>query len=96
MYGILLYVWAGAPSCYLELLDKLQKQICRATGPSFGASLEPLAHCQNVAGLSLFCRYYFGTCSFELAQLAPLPYSQGRSTHYFDRLYDFSLASPKC
>ena len=26
-------VWAGDPSCYLELLDKLQKQICRAVGP---------------------------------------------------------------
>ena len=23
------HVWAGAPSCYLELLDKLQKQLCR-------------------------------------------------------------------
>ena len=23
-------VWAGAPSCYLELLDKLQKRICRS------------------------------------------------------------------
>ena len=23
------HVWAGAPSCYLELLDKLQKWICR-------------------------------------------------------------------
>ena len=22
------HVWAGAPSCYLELLDKLPKQIC--------------------------------------------------------------------
>ena len=39
------YVWAGAPSCYLELLDKLQKQICRAVGPSPSASLEPLAYC---------------------------------------------------
>ena len=47
------HVWAGAPSCYLELLDKLQKQICRAVGPSLAASLEPLAHCQNVASLSL-------------------------------------------
>ena len=28
------HVWAGAPSCYLELLDKLQKQICRIVGPS--------------------------------------------------------------
>ena len=23
------HVWPGTPSCYLELLDKLQKQICR-------------------------------------------------------------------
>ena len=39
------HFWACAPSCYLELLDKLQKQICRTVGPSFAASLEPLAHC---------------------------------------------------
>ena len=39
------HVWAGAPSCYLEFLDKLQKQICRIVGPSLAASLEPLAHC---------------------------------------------------
>ena len=38
------HVWAGAPSCYLELLDKLQKQICRTAGPSLAASLEPLAN----------------------------------------------------
>ena len=25
-------IWAGAPSCYLELLDKLQKQIGRIIG----------------------------------------------------------------
>ena len=35
---------AGAPSCYFKLLDKLQKQICRAVGSSLAASLEPLAH----------------------------------------------------
>ena len=69
------HVWAGAPSCYLELLDKLQKRICRIVGPSLAASLEPLAHCGNVANLSLFCRYYFGRNSSELAQLAPLPFS---------------------
>ena len=34
------HVWAGAPSCYLELLDKLQKRICRTGGPSHAASLE--------------------------------------------------------
>ena len=66
------HAWAGAPSCYLELLDKLQKQICRTVDPSFAASLEPLVHCRNVASLSLFYRYYFGRCS---AELVPLPYS---------------------
>ena len=39
------HIWAGAPSCYLELLDKLQKQLYRTVGPSLAASLEPLAHC---------------------------------------------------
>ena len=28
------HAWAGTPCCYLELLDKLQKQICRAVRPS--------------------------------------------------------------
>ena len=69
------HVWAGAPSCYLELLDKLQKRICNPVGPSLATSLEPLAHYCNVANLSLFCRYYLGRCSFELDQLVPLPYS---------------------
>ena len=59
------------------------------------ASLEPLAHHQNVASLSLFCRYYFCRYSSELAQLVPLPYSQGRSTHYSDRLHDFSVTIPR-
>ena len=89
-------VWTGAPSCYLELLDKLQKRICRTVGPSLAASLEPLAHRRNVASLSLFYRYYFGRCSSELAQLVPLPYSRGRSTHYSDILHDFSVTIPRC
>ena len=38
------HVWAGAPSCYLEVLDKLQKRICRTVSPSLVASLEPLPH----------------------------------------------------
>ena len=32
------HVWASAPSCYLELLDKLQKRICRTVSPLFAAS----------------------------------------------------------
>ena len=38
------HLWADSPSCYLELLDKLQKRMCRTVGPSLAASLEPLAH----------------------------------------------------
>ena len=90
------HVWASAPSCYLELLDKLQKQICRTVCPSLAASLEPLAHRRNVASLRLFYRYYFGKCSSELTQLVPLPFSQGRSTRYSDRLHDFSVTIPRC
>ena len=51
------HVWAGTPIYYLELLDMLQKWICRR-GPSLAASLEPLAHCWNVARFCLFYRYY--------------------------------------
>ena len=90
------HVWAGAPSCYLELLDKLQKRICRTVGPSLAACLEPLAHRRNVASLSLFYRYYFGRCSSELAELVPLPYCRGSSTRYSNRLHDFSVTIPRC
>ena len=84
----LLISMVGKFSCYLDLLDKLQKQICRVVGPSLAASLEPSAHCQNVASLSLLYRYYFGRCFSELAQLVPLPFFRGRSTHYSNRLPD--------
>ena len=38
------HVWAHAPSCYLQLLDKLPKWIYMTVGPSLVASLELLAH----------------------------------------------------
>ena len=94
MYGILLSCLGWCP--YLELLDKLQKRICRTAGSSLAASYEPLAHCWIVASLSLFYRYYFGRCSSKLAQLVPLPFSSGRSTRYSDRLHDFSVTIPRC
>ena len=54
------HVWYVTPSGFLELLDKLQKKICKTVSPSLAASLELLAHHQNIASLSLFYRYYFG------------------------------------
>ena len=89
MYGLVLIV--ATCNCW----NKLQKQIYRTAGPSLAASLEPLAYHRNVASFSLFYRYYFGRCSSELAQLVPLPYSQGRSTCYSDRLHDFSITIPR-
>ena len=71
------HVWAGATSCFLEFLDKLQKWICRTVGPSLATSLESLAHRRSVTSLSLFYRCYFGRCSSELAQLVPLPFFVG-------------------
>ena len=91
-------VWTGAFSCYMELLDKLQKQICRTVGPSLATSLEPLGPVNvdiNVASLSLFYRYYFGRCSSELALLVSLPFSQERCTRYSDRLHDFCDTIPR-
>ena len=50
------HVWVGPPSCYLDMLDKLQNWICRTVGPSVTASLELLVHGRIVANLNLFCR----------------------------------------
>ena len=68
----------------------------RTVGPSLAASLEPLAHCQNVASLSFFYRYYFCRCSSELAQPVSLPFFLGWSTCYSDRLHDFSVTIHRC
>ena len=86
------HVWAGTPSCYFELLDKIQKPICRAIGSSLAASFEPLAH----KSLNLYYRYYFRRCSSELAQLVPLPFLRRRKSYYSDRLHDFSVTIPRC
>ena len=90
------HVWVGAPSCFLELLDKLQKQIWKTAGPSLAASLEPLAHRRNVTSLRLFYRYYFCRCFSELGQPVPFPFSRGTSTRNSDRLHDFSVTIRRC
>ena len=90
------HIWADAPSYYLEFLDKVQKLKYITVDPWLAASLEPLAHRQIAASLSLFYRHYFGRCSSESSQLVPCPYSWGRSTPYSDRLHYFSVTIRRC
>ena len=61
------YVRACTPSCYLELLDKLQKRICRTAGPLPAASLE-LLHCiksvqVRTRNYSIFGHFSHSVCS---------------------------------
>ena len=88
-------VLAGALSYNLDMLEKLHERICRIVGRSLAVFLEPLGHRHNVANLSLSLMSYFGRCSSELAELIPLPHSSGRSTHYFNKLHDFSVTIPR-
>ena len=53
-----------------------------------------LTSLSNITSLNLIYRYCSGRCSSELVELVPLHYSWGRSTHYYDRLYDFSVTIP--
>ena len=52
------HVWASAPS-YLELVDKLQKQICRTVDCALAVSLEPLAHHRNTGSLKLVSAIFY-------------------------------------
>ena len=47
------HVWAGAPSCYLESLDELQKQIYRTVVPS-RASFRTLGSSSKCSQLKSF------------------------------------------
>ena len=96
MYSIPLSCLGWCPSCYLELLDKLQKLICRTVVLQLLLLLNPLTNCWNVARLILFYRYYSVRCSSEMPQMIPFHCSQVRFTPYSDRLPDFSDTIPSC
>ena len=77
--------WVDAPTCYLNIWDKLQKWEFRTVNHL----LETLSHCLNIDTLSLFCRYCFGRRLSELVELVPLPCLSGWSTRYSNRFHDF-------
>ena len=47
------HVWAGTPSRYLDMLDKLQKRIYGTLGASLASSLEPPGSPSNATSLSI-------------------------------------------
>ena len=51
------------------------------------ASFERMGHHQSVSSAGLFCRYYFGRCSFQLTELVPPPPSCRRSIFYSNRFH---------
>ena len=70
-------MWAGAPNCYMDMLDTFRKEYVGLLVQYLLVSLEPLGHRKNIASLYLFYRYYFGRCSSKLAELVQFPYSRG-------------------
>ena len=48
------HVWAGAPSCHLELLNKLRKRICRTAGSSLAPSPEQFGSSSKCSQLKSF------------------------------------------
>ena len=70
-------MWAGAPNCYMDMLDTFRNEYVGLLVQYLLVSLEPLGHRKNIASLYLFYRYYFGRCSSKLAELVQLPYSRG-------------------
>ena len=96
LHGNSCHIWAVTPSYYLNMLDKLQKWLCRTVGTTLAASLEPLGNHQSVACLILFYSYYSDRYSSELDELVLLTHSCGRSTCYSNRLHGFSITAPRC
>ena len=66
----------------------------RKAKKTISASLEQLAHCQNVVSLNLSCAYHFSRGSSELPKLVQLRYLYGRPTCLSNSLHDFSVAIP--
>ena len=96
MYGILLSCLGRCPLLLLGIRQatKTNMQDCWSLISCFSSTPGSSLKCCQLK--SFLFVYYFGRCSSELAQLVPFPFFQGKSTHYFDRLHDFSLTIHRC
>ena len=89
--------WAGAPNCYLDMLEKLQKQVHRTVGLFLATTLEPLAYCWDIASWSIFFTIsIIDRCLSKLAKLVPLLHFHGRCTYYSNRLHEICVTIPLC
>ena len=65
-------------------------------GPALASSLEPLFHRRDVAGPSLFCKYYHGVCSSKLSDLFPASFIPARLTRWSSSLHNFDVKVTYC
>ena len=75
---------------YLDILSKLQKQVCKAAGHTLAASLLSMNFTENATSLDFFCRYHFGRCFSEMSELVIFRYSCGFSVpipRYYKDIY---------
>ena len=88
------HLWSGAPACYLDLLDRIQRRVENIIGPTLASKLQPLAHRRDVASLSLFYRYFNNRCSDELSSLVPPLKVFGRSTRLASNAHPHTVSIP--
>ena len=91
------YIWAGASADCLSLLDRIQRRILtNIVGPDISANFQSLSHRRNVASLSLFYKYFHGSCSDELMSLSLTLKSFNRVTRYSANAHPFTVQLPSC
>ena len=84
------HIWGSSP--HTSLLDRVESKAIRLIGdPSLTSTLDPLSLCRKVTSLSLFCRYYFGHCSEELATCIPPPMARPRSTRQVSFAHNYCV-----
>ena len=66
------HIWAGVPTWYLVMLDKLQKRVCRTVGPTLAACHE----------LRVIVKIFSLGITLVDVHLNLIPYSPGWSAHY--------------
>ena len=91
------HLWRRASKYSLATLDTIQKQAIRLIDDSsLTDSLDSLAHRRNVSALSLYYRYYYGGCSYELKSVVSPNACFACSTRSADSQHSFAVKLEKC